>query len=688
MAGKVRYMIALLVVISLIYMQHSTVTYAGEKEQNRMLSQEKEEDIKKKIKDAMKEKELLEGEQDSNLTEGEEKPPVEGEEKPPVEGEEKPPVEGEEKPPVEGEEKPPVEGEEKPPVEGEEKPPVEGEEKPPVEGEEKPPVEGEDKPPVEEEKPPVEEKKPIEEYKIDIPKVNGKNGYYTQKPQIMICHVSEAGVTKYCLKQGDKKLEEKTLKEKGEKVLIGEKKFLEGKNVLHIWMEDEEGKKLEKYETRREFLIDTKAPEIQMSVPNGFDAWYQGQVFLAATGEDAGSGVAKISCREGERNLGSINRSQAEFVISQPSTQGKGIDVAIVAEDKAGNRSERIKTLFIDRTPPEIKTTGIKNYMITGKSVNFTYEIKEDNKLQEFYAQTLWENVNGKKKQLPSTGWKDNSTGKVFNQTLKNDGIYHMKVLAKDISGHVSEEKFQVIIDKTNPVIRYVETLNGQQLKKFKWDYPVNQMIQDFTTYVYEMRVDGKLYHMGEVIDSEGRHRMTVKATDAAGNKAQMTADFVVDHTAPEIIFRNIEGGEAYEEERTFKVELAGREDMFRQIQINGESQKIDSQKKVYEYTLHTCKDYEVTVKARDRAGNEAVKSIFFQVVPQKSLMEKIVEPVKVQWNMGKMANKEFSEEAVQGGQQKNRISVVFKAAGFGVLGSIMALFGMLYYRKIYKKTP
>ena len=47
MAGKVRYMIALLVVISLIYMQHSTVTYAGEKEQNRMLSQEKEEDIKK-----------------------------------------------------------------------------------------------------------------------------------------------------------------------------------------------------------------------------------------------------------------------------------------------------------------------------------------------------------------------------------------------------------------------------------------------------------------------------------------------------------------------------------------------------------------------------------------------------------------------------------------------------------------
>ena len=91
MAGKVRYMIALLVVISLIYMQHSTVTYAGEKEQNRMLSQEKEEDIKKKIKDAMKEKELLEGEQDSNLTEGEEKPPVEVEEKPPVEVEEKPP---------------------------------------------------------------------------------------------------------------------------------------------------------------------------------------------------------------------------------------------------------------------------------------------------------------------------------------------------------------------------------------------------------------------------------------------------------------------------------------------------------------------------------------------------------------------------------------------------------------------
>lgn len=686
MVRKLRYVIVLLVVIGLIYMQHSTVTYAEEKNQNKILSPGESEDLWKKVQTVAEEGELLDKDPE---TEGEEKPSVEGEEKPPSEGEEKPPVEGEEKPPVEGEEKPPVEGEEKPPVEGEEKPPVGGEEKPPVQGEEKPPSEGEERPPAEgEEKPPIEDVKPVEEYETDIPKANGKNGYYTQKPKIMIRHISEAGVTKYCLKQGDKKLEEKTLKEKGEKSLIGEKKFLEGKNILHIWMEDEEGKKIEKYEMKKEFLIDTKAPEIQMSVPKGFDAWYQGQVFLSAIGEDTGSGVVKISCREGNRNLGSINRGQAEFVISQPSSQGKGVDVAITAEDKAGNRCERIKTLFIDKTPPEIKVSGAKNYMITGKSVNLTYDIEEDNKLQEFYAQTLWENVNGKKKQISTTGWEDNGTGKMLRQTLKNDGIYHVKVLARDISGHVSEEKIQLIIDKTNPVIRYVEALNGQHLKRFKWDYPVDQMIRDFTTYAYEMRVDGKLYHIGEVIDSEGRHQMTVKATDAAGNKAQVTADFVVDRTAPEIIFRNIEGGKEYEEERTFKVELAGNEDAFRQIQINGESQKIDSRKKTYEYTLHACKDYEVTVKASDRAGNESVKSIFFQIVPKKSLMEKITEPVKLRLNVDKKTDVETAEAEEQYGEEKDSMSGVLKAASFGALGSIIALIGMLYYKKSYKKTP
>ena len=184
-------------------------------------------------------------------------------------------------------------------TEGEDKPPGEGEDKLSEEGEDKLPEEGEDKLP-EEDKPP-EEKKVMEGYKIDIPKINGKRGYYIKKPEITICHMSEVGVTKYCLKHGDNKLDERTLKEKGERAVITEKTFSEGKNILHVWMEDEEGKRLNRYELKKEFLIDTKPPEIVMSVPKGFDTWYQDQVTLSAVSEDSGSGVEKISGLEGDR---------------------------------------------------------------------------------------------------------------------------------------------------------------------------------------------------------------------------------------------------------------------------------------------------------------------------------------------------------------------------------------------------
>ena len=635
MAGKIKYIAALIIVISLIYLQHSSVSYAGEENRGRDAQ-------------TVREESNLAGKQG-----GEEKPPGEGEEKPPEEGEEKPPGEGEEKPPEEGEGKPPGEGEEKPPEEGEEKPPV-------------------------------EEERAIEKYKIEIPKVNGKKGYYTKKPQIIITHISAAGETKYCLRQGDEKLEEKTLKEEGERAVIAGKTFAEGRNVLHVWMEDENGEKIKQYELKKEFFIDTKAPEIQMSVPEGFDKWYQGKVTLSAAGADQGSGVVKISCREGNHDLGSINGRQGEFVLSRPSASGKGIDITVTAEDRAGNKSERIKTVFIDKNAPDILITGARNYMITGKSVKLSFSIDEENVLQEFYVQTEWENVKGKKRQIPSAEWRSEGTAKTLVQTLKNDGIYTVKVYAKDLSGNAAAKEFRIIIDKTNPVIRYVQELNGRQLKRFRWDYPIHQMIRDFTTYVYDMNIDGQLYHMGETVSIEGKHRMTVKVTDAAGNKAQVSADFTIDHTAPQIIFRNIEEEKEYEGERTFKVALAKKEDMIRQIRINGKEQQIDYRKKVYEYTLREQKDYEVTVKAADEAGNESVKSIFFQIVPKKSLPEKIAGPVNVRWSLGKKEDAQFFMEA--GGKKEKGTTVTFEAVCLMLFGCGMIAAAVFFGRALHKK--
>ena len=160
------------------------------------------------------------------------------------------------------------------------------------------------------------------------------------------------------------------------------------------------------------------------------------------------------------------------------------------------------------------------------------------------------------------------------------------------------------------------------------WNYLKEELIQDFTTYTYGIKLDGNLYQMGKKIETEGRHLLEVQAVDAAGNEAVAKAEFVIDHTKPEIVFSNVEEGNEYEEKCVCKVELRNAEDAIQRVQINGEDQKIDAGSASFQCTLQVHQDYEVEVTAVDQAGNKAQESILFKVVPKKNIFQKIAEPV------------------------------------------------------------
>lgn len=537
-----------------------------------------------------------------------------------------------------------------------------------------------------EETPPVEEpKKEITEYELRIPEVNGKNEYYTNKPQIKICHTAEAGVTRYSLKKGEETLAKGTLKEKGEKAVIETDTFSEGKHTLHIYMENEDGEKIKEYETKKEILIDTKKPQIQMSTPRGFDAWYQEAVALSAQGEDAGSGILKLSCAVSGETVGSTEKESQTFVITQPSVSQKGVAVTVTAVDRAGNKSEQTRIVYIDKEAPKVSITGVKDYKITAKNVNVAGIVEEENGLKNFQMEIVREDEKGKKKRITVSDWKTEEARKTVGYRLKNDGIYEIIIRAEDLAGYVSSQTKQVIIDKTNPIVKYIDMLDGKYMKKFQWSYEPQQMIQDFTTYTYDMRLDGQLYRTGQPVYSEGTHKLTVKALDAAGNHTRAEAEFVIDHTAPEIIIKNVKEGEEYEKERTVTVGLRDEADSIRQIQINGETQQIDSRKRTYEYTLHDCQDYEITVKALDRAKNQSERTVCFRIVPEKSLIEKITEPMQNYFRASKQPSYE-SEKEIGGVKEKTEIFLAIKIAGIGMIGVVLGMMGYMVMKNVKQK--
>lgn len=165
-------------------------------------------------------------------------------------------------------------------------------------------------------------------------------------------------------------------------------------------------------------------------------------------------------------------------------------------------------------------------------------------------------------------------------------------------------------------------------------------------------------------------HTLVVEAVDSAGNKSDAKARFTIDHTPPVIRFENIREGESYEKERKFYIRTENPEDQIEYIKINGAKQKSEKQKGLYECKVDEAKAYEVEVKAKDLAGNEQISRIGFEIEQEKTLLQKITEPVKKYIFYG-------NEKAVKKEEQLKE-EQMNKRNGKSILCSGIMLTGML----------
>ena len=94
-------------------------------------------------------------------------------------------------------------------------------------------------------------------------------------------------------------------------------------------------------------------------------------------------------------------------------------------------------------------------------------------------------------------------------------------------------------------------------------------------------------------------------------------------------MFRDVEDGKDYEEEKTFQVTLEDQEDQIDEIKINGEAQKTNKRSRIYQFTVQDLKNYEIEVKASDYAGNQAVGHMQFQVSPKKTVFQRLIKPIE-----------------------------------------------------------
>lgn len=600
-----------------------------------------------------------------------------------------------------------------------------------------------------------------EEVRIECEEPNGKNGYYTKKPTVIIYHGGREVVTQIRLKQGDNILLEKTLDKAEKEFHVEPEMFKEGKHRLEVWQEDENGEVIEETKIEREFLIDTILPkkiEIQYEGGNEEEVLYfSKETAVKLKAYDEGSGVGNIYYqieKEGEKKQtvselqielpkefkGRItawaedkagNRGEAvtskyivcdvrkpDIEIHTDLEEGKwhtkninaditvkeegiasGIasvrcyfngklikeieklpefcqseqiklrikefgELLVEVQDYAGNISWQKQKILIDKEKPESTLSGIYANMITSKDVRLGIAVKDRRQLKE--ATVILKRKNNNEENIVAerreTKFINNSWKTELN--VSEDGIYVVELRAIDMAGNVDRKEEQFIVDKTNPIIHYVEELNGKWIKSFEWRYPLSEFIFDLTKFRYEIRLDGKLQPLFLSERKEGKHIFYVKATDTVGNEAIARAEFVIDHTKPNVFIEGVENGETYEEQVEVKAGVKEKTERLEEVWINGEKQNIDDESNIFRFTSDEVGEYHLIVRAVDLAGNQSVKTVNFSIVEKKNILEKV------------FMQEETKTKERQKRNKKEKNQTVYVCIGIAVMLSIVGTLG------------
>ncbi len=529
-------------------------------------------------------------------------------------------------------------------------------------------------------------------YEITYGEPDGENQYYIVKPRVTILHPGETGETVYSLENTAGVTAGGRISQPGGQAAVESEAFGEGENRLRVWTEyTPPGEELQiLYEKEFLFKIDTCPPALDLWVEGGED-WhqYQADVGYKASDSSDGSGIKYIVYDINGLEQEITGKGEGTFPVRQASRGGEGIPVAVAAVDQAGNRTCREVQVYVDDAPPAVEISGVEDYMITSRDVQALFTASDDNGLVSCSVHTTWTSPEGVSTVLEEGEWKKENGSSQLSQIFSQDGMYRMQIRAVDRAGFQSKTEAQVIVDKQNPVIAYVDEMDGAWVKEFCWDRPVSEIFTDFTSCTYRLTLDGVPYLPGQTVRKEGRRLLEAEAVDAAGNRSRASAEFVIDHTPPEIVFEGVKNGVAYEERRTCTVRLGNSADWIKEIRVNGEKQTLASDADEYTCTFEEHQIYSIRVTAVDKAGNERRDSVVFQVVPKQTLADQLLSPVRRSLGLEKDGFKldEDGTGAAEGEKEEESGALpVAAAAVILLLLLILLLSGFALYRRAAKR--
>ena len=406
-----------------------------------------------------------------------------------------------------------------------------------------------------------------------------------------------------------------------------------------------------------EIVCENEAPAVQITLPDTGNGWYtepvEALVQVWEPLDDMGrcSGLSSIICRiDGEtaaqRSYGAeagevMTQETISFTVEKTSVGAGPVVLEVEVWDCAGNCTRQSRELFLDCAPPTIKVQGVHDGFITAETPTAVFTVQDENSVADVQMQIKRvspgrESVSGNSASREETGamdlqseksekaedvtaeypavWEKEEGTWTVEQSFAEEGDYTCYLKATDLAGHTAETELHFTVDKTSPVIRYVDQLNGTWIPYFEWNYGKEEMIRDFSGYTYQMYLDGNPYLAGERITLEGVRILQVLARDEAGNESSAEAIFTIDHTAPQISLKGAKNGGVYGEKVTLDIWVEEESAQMKNVTVNDERKAFQPGSRILQYEFEETGNYRIEVSSEDLAGNTGEAELVFRI--------------------------------------------------------------------------
>lgn len=278
-----------------------------------------------------------------------------------------------------------------------------------------------------------------------------------------------------------------------------------------------------------------------------------------------------------------------------------------------------------DNQEPVVTVEGVKPYENLSKAVSFTVRL-EDEHLDFKQSMISLTEENQKKKVEVTSRREDTKMLELEFYNINQDGKYKLEVIAKDTFGNEKRKLLYFFLNQTGTRFHLESVIKPymNQIPQIKI-FLQNQK----NVSILSCQVNGKKakYHYQDrciILDSsdeelwrDGRQNILLTVKDQAGNVNQMPPlRFVLDREKPEWKIEGVKEGGVYYSEREIKLSLKDSSDQILAILLNGQEIEWKQEENVLSFSLKEYGTWQLTVKAKDKAGNYSEDNICFVIKP------------------------------------------------------------------------